>query len=46
MYKPPMYQLSQTHYLRSWLAHPLAPKIKKPAVLKNLDKILGGIIKK
>ena len=31
--EPPVFQLSKTHYVRSWLADPRAPKVEMPASL-------------
>lgn len=30
--EPPMYQLSETHFARTWLLHPDAPKVEPPAI--------------
>lgn len=29
--EPPMFKVSDTHYAATWLLHPLAPKLEKPA---------------
>lgn len=31
---PPMFQVSDTHYVASWLLHPDAPKVSMPSVLQ------------
>lgn len=47
--EPPMFQISETHYAKTWLLDPRAPKVEKPKVIQNLhEKILaltakGGI---
>ena len=33
--EPPMYQVSDTHYVASWLLHENAPDIDMPSTLKN-----------
>ncbi len=37
---PPMFQVSDTHYAKTWLLDPRAPKIEKPAALQNLHERL------
>lgn len=32
---PPMFKVSDTHYAATWLLHPDAPKVKKPASLER-----------
>jgi len=32
---PPMFKVSETHYVASWLLHPDAPKVEMPDVLKQ-----------
>lgn len=32
---PPMFKVSDTHYVASWLLHPDAPKVEMPEVLKK-----------
>lgn len=37
---PPAFQVSETHWAKTWLLHPDAPKVEKPAIIQNLhDKI-------
>lgn len=38
--EPPMFQVSDTHYAKTWLLDPDAPKIEKPAVICNLHERL------
>lgn len=34
-YQPPMFKISDTHYASTWLLHPKAPKVERPAQLQN-----------
>ena len=34
--RPPMFEVSPTHFARTWLLHPDAPKVEPPLVLKRL----------
>jgi len=36
--RPPMFQASPTHFARTWLMHPDAPKVQPPEVLKRLKQ--------
>ncbi|MFA9414749.1 MULTISPECIES: ABC transporter ATP-binding protein [unclassified Streptococcus] len=37
---PPAFQVTDTHWAKTWLLHPDAPKVEKPAIIQNLhDKI-------
>lgn len=36
--EPPMFQVSPTHFVKSWLEHPDAPKVEKPMVIQNLHE--------
>jgi oligopeptide transport system ATP-binding protein len=33
--EPPMFQISETHFARTWLLHPDAPKVEPPASVKK-----------
>ena len=33
--EPPVYQVSETHFVKSWLLHPDAPKVEPPAAVKE-----------
>ena len=38
---PPMFQVSETHFAKTWLLDPRAPKVEKPEAIQNLhDKLL------
>ena len=47
--EPPMFKVSETHYAKTWLLDPRAPKVEKPKNIRNLhEKMLeltrkGGI---
>ncbi len=47
--EPPMFKVTDTHYAKTWLLDPRAPKVEKPKVIQNLhEKMLaltakGGI---
>ncbi len=34
--RPPCFQVSPTHYARTWLLDPRAPKVEPPATIKHL----------
>ncbi len=38
--EPPMFQVSDTHFAKTWLLDPRAPKIEKPALIQNLHEKL------
>lgn len=38
MKEPPMFQISETHFAKTWLLDPRAPKVKKPALIRNLSE--------
>ncbi|NLW21927.1 MAG: ABC transporter ATP-binding protein [Tissierellia bacterium] len=39
--EPPMFKVSDTHYAATWLLHPKAPKIERPAALqRRIEKSL------
>lgn len=33
--EPPMFQVSETHYAKTWLLDPRSPKIEKPEIIRN-----------
>lgn len=44
--QPPFFKVSETHYAATWLLHPDAPKVKKPAILeKRLQKHQERLVK-
>ena len=38
--EPPMFQVSDTHYAKTWLLDPRAPKIEKPEAIQNIHEKL------
>ena len=39
--EPPMFQVSETHFAKTWLLDPRAPKIEKPEAIHNIhDKLI------
>ncbi|MFO1444794.1 ABC transporter ATP-binding protein [Bacillus sp. Bva_UNVM-123] len=44
--EPPFYQISETHFAKTWLLHPDAPKVVPPeAVLKRQRKLTSQFVK-
>ena len=37
---PPMFQVSETHFAKTWLLDPRAPKVEKPQAIQNLHEKL------
>lgn len=40
--RPPYFKVSDTHYARTWLLHPKAPKVEMPESLKQLKACVEG----
>lgn len=38
--EPPMFQVSETHFAKTWLLEPNAPKIEKPEAIQNIHEKL------
>ena len=38
--EPPMFKISDTHYAKTWLLDPRAPKIEKPEGIRNIHETL------
>ncbi len=38
--EPPMFQVSQTHYAKTWLEDPRAPKVEKPEIIHDIHEKL------
>jgi oligopeptide transport system ATP-binding protein len=38
--EPPLYQISDTHFVKSWLLHPMAPAVEPPDVVKKRQRTL------
>lgn len=43
--EPPLYQVSDTHFVKSWLLHPSAPKVEPPEVVKKKIRQLPNAFK-
>lgn len=43
--EPPMFQVSETHFAKTWLLDPRAPKMERPANIQNLhEKMLKSYV--
>ena len=40
LYEPPMIKISDTHYAKTWLLDPRAPKIEKPEIIRDIHEKL------
>ena len=38
--EPPMFKVSETHYAKTWLLDPRAPKVEKPELIKDIHEKL------
>ena len=38
--EPPMFKITDTHYAKTWLLDPRAPKIEKPEIIQNIHEKL------
>ena len=38
--EPPMFQISDTHFAKTWLLDPRSPKVEKPAIIENIHEKL------
>ena len=38
--EPPMFKVSETHYAKTWLLDPRAPKVEKPETIRNIHEKL------
>ena len=38
--EPPMFQVSETHFAKTWLADPRAPKVEKPEIIQGIHEKL------
>ncbi len=38
--EPPMFKVTDTHYAKTWLLDPRAPKIEKPGIIENIHEKL------
>ena len=38
--EPPMFKITETHYAKTWLLDPRAPKVEKPEIIQNIHEKL------
>ena len=38
--EPPMFKISDTHYAKTWILDPRAPKVEKPEIIQNIHEKL------
>ena len=38
--EPPMFQITETHFAKTWLEDPRAPKVEKPEIIQNIHEKL------
>ena len=38
--EPPMFQITETHFAKTWLLDPRAPKVEKPEIIQNIHEKL------
>lgn len=43
--EPPMFKISDTHYAKTWLLDPRAPKVEKPKIIQNLRERMDAAAK-
>lgn len=41
-YEPPVYKVSDTHLVKSWLLHPEAPEVEPPEIVKQRIRLMQG----
>ncbi len=44
--EPPFFQVSETHFAKTWLLDPRAPKVEKPAAIRNLHEKIASMTAK
>ena len=44
--EPPFFKVSDTHYAKTWLLHPNAPKVEKPKAICNLHEKISALTAK
>ena len=44
--EPPFFKITDTHYAKTWLLDPRAPKVEKPEVIKNLHEKISKMTSK
>ncbi len=43
--EPPMFKINETHYAKTWLLDPRAPKVEKPLIIQNLRERMDNAAK-
>mgnify|MGYP001432950137 CR=1 FL=1 len=43
--EPPMFKISDTHYAKTWLLDPRAPKVERPKIIGEISKRVADIYK-
>ncbi|MBN2267945.1 MAG: ABC transporter ATP-binding protein [Acholeplasmataceae bacterium] len=43
--EPPMFKISDTHYAKTWLLDPRAPKVERPTIIGEISKRVSEIYK-
>ena len=41
--EPPMFKISETHFAKTWLLDPRAPKVERPAIVGEISKRVANI---
>ena len=41
--EPPMFKVSETHYAKTWLLDPRAPKVERPAIISQISERVAKI---
>ncbi len=41
--EPPMFQVTETHFAKTWLLDPRAPKVEKPAIIRDINGTLKKV---
>lgn len=42
--EPPLFKVTDTHFVRTWLLDPRAPKVEKPAIINNLHQRMEDLM--
>ena len=43
--EPPMFQVSETHFAKTWLLDERSPKVDRPAIINNLHEKMMEVYK-
>ena len=41
--EPPMFQVTETHFAKTWLLDPRAPKVEKPEIIQNIHEKMQDV---